>query len=101
MPHVLCKLLPPRPTFAQGMSSAERAMMRTHVACRSESSSRGVAAACGPVPDGACGLGFLETEQEAKARMLAADAPASRSGLGFRYDIFPLPGLSIRPFQAR
>jgi len=103
MPHFLCKLLPPRPTFAHDMSSAERAVMWAHVAYWSELSSRGVAAAFGPVmdPDGAWGLGILETEQEAQARTLAADDPVSRSGLGFRYDIFPLPGLSIRPFQAR
>ncbi len=46
-------------------------------------------------------FGILETEHEAGARTFAADDPVARSGLGFRYDVFPMPGLSTRPFQAR
>jgi hypothetical protein len=66
----LYRLLPPRPTFAQDMSSAEAAVMQRHVADWQDLLNRDVALAFGPV---------LDPEDEQAARAIGAGDPAVES----------------------
>jgi hypothetical protein len=47
----LCKLVPPRPTFAQDMTEAETKLMQEHVMYWKELAGRGIAVVFGPVAD--------------------------------------------------
>jgi uncharacterized protein len=78
----LYRLLPPRATFAQDMSSAEADVMQRHVAYWQDLLDRNVAVAFGPVldPEDPWGLGVLDLEDEQAARATGASAPAVESG---------------------
>ena len=90
----LCRLLPPRPTFAQEMTAEEGAVMTDHVAYWVNRLHEGTAIVFGPVADprGTWGMGVVRVADEAAVRMLEASDPAIRSKRGFRYEIFPMPG---------
>ena len=66
----LYRLLPPRRTFAQDMSSAEADVMQRHVAYWQDLLNRDVALAFGPVldPKDPWGLGLLDLDDEQAAR---------------------------------
>ena len=78
----LYRLLPPRPTFAQDMSSAEADVMQRHGAYWQDLLNRDVALAFGPVldPEGPWGLGLLDLEDEQAARAIGASDSAAESG---------------------
>jgi hypothetical protein len=78
----LYKLLPPRPTFAQDMSSAEADVMQRHVAYWQDLLNRDVALAFGPVldPKDPWGLGLLNLDEEQAARAIGDGDPAVASG---------------------
>ena len=90
----LCRLLPPRPTFAQDMTAEEAAVMTDRVAYWVNRLHEGTAIVFGPVadPKGAWGMGVVRVADEAAVRMLEASDPAIRSKRGFRYEIFQMPG---------
>jgi uncharacterized protein YciI len=92
MPFFHCRLVPPRPTFAQDMSERERAVMADHAAYLGKLAENGKALLFGPVadPKGAWGLGIFETDDEAELNSLLSADPAIRSGLGLRYEILPM-----------
>lgn len=98
MSYFFCKLIPPRPTFAQDMSSAERRVMEEHVGYWTGMANRRIAVVFGPVadPSGGWGAGIVEVKDEAEVRSIAADDPAMLSGLGFRYEIHPMPRAILR-----
>jgi hypothetical protein len=83
----LYRLLPPRPTFAEDMSSAEAGVMERHVAYWQDLLNRSVALAFGPVldPNDPWGLGLVDLDDEQAAREIggatrrcrAAPAPTS------------------------
>src|ERR687896_281683 len=75
----LYRLLPPRPTFAQDMSSAEADVMQRHVTYWQDLLNRDVALAFGPVlhPEDPWGLGLLDLEDEQAARAIASSEPPS------------------------
>ena len=87
-----CRLIAPRPTFAQDMTPEERAMMGEHATYWRGHLAAGRAIVFGPVADpaGAWGLGVVRVKNEAEARAFEADDPAIRSGRGFRYEILPM-----------
>jgi uncharacterized protein YciI len=87
----LYRLLPPRPTFADDMSSAEAEVMRRHVAYWQGLLSRDVALAFGPVldPEDPWGLGLLDLEEEQAARAIGASDPAVESGT-CTYEVVPM-----------
>lgn len=91
--HYLCRLIPPRPSFAADMSEAERRIMGEHVAYWTALADRGVALAFGPVADpaGGWGVGILAVADEAALERLRSDDPAIRAGIGFRYESLPMP----------
>jgi hypothetical protein len=78
----LYRLLPPRPTFARDMSSAEAEAMQRHVAYWQDLLNRNVALAFGPVldPEDPWGLGLLDLDDEQAARGIGESDPAVQTG---------------------
>ena len=98
MPYFLCRLTPPRVTFAVDMSDDEKALMQTHAAWWLDQIAKGVALLFGPVldPEGPWGLGIVEVDDESKARALAAGDPVIKAAIGFTYDVLPMQIGAIR-----
>ena len=99
MQYFSFKLIRTRSTFQQDMSESERAMMLQHVAYWTELAERGVAVVFGPVtdPGGGYGIGIVELEDNADVHDLEKNDPMVKSGLGFKYEIFPMPRAVLRP----
>jgi uncharacterized protein YciI len=99
MQYFFLKLIPPRPTFQQDMTESERALMRQHVAYWTQLAQRGVAVAFGPVADsrGGYGIGIVELDDNANVDDLEKNDPTVKSGLGFKYEIYPMPQAVVRP----
>ena len=93
MSYYLLKLTPPRPTFSQDMTPTEREIMQAHVAYWSSWADKRVAVIFGPVadPEGTWGVGIIEVADQAEVRALTGNDPVNTSGLGFKYDVFPMP----------
>ncbi|WP_426671122.1 YciI family protein [Mucilaginibacter sp. McL0603] len=79
MPHYFLKLNPCRPTFAQDMTDAERAIMQQHVTYWGDLMSKGMVVVYGPVmdPSGAYGIGVVETKDEEQLKELIKNDPAT------------------------
>jgi len=92
----LCKLIPPRSTFAQDMTEAERKIMQEHATYWRDLSDRGIAIIFGPVldPKGTWGLAIIEVEDESEAHTLGRNDPAVQAGLTF--EVNPMPGAIVR-----
>lgn len=91
MPHFLCRLSAPRPSFPGDMTPAEAALMGEHAGYWTSLVERGVAVVFGPVadPGGVWGLGIVEAgDAMAVERLLAAD-PVTR-GRGFCWTVTPM-----------
>ena len=97
MSYFLCKLIPPRPTFAQDMTELEIKVMQEHVEYWTALADRGVAIAFGPVadPDGAWGVGILEVDNESDIQTISAKDPALKSGIGFKFEIYFMPRMVL------
>lgn len=93
MADFFCKLLPPRPTFAQDMTEDERQLMQEHAGYWREGIQAGRAVAFGFVadPDGPFGLGIVRVDDEAAARSFTDEDPVIRARRGFEYRILPMP----------
>ncbi len=98
MPVHYCKLLPPRPTFPGDMTPEEAGLMGRHAAYWRELADRGVALIAGPVldPAGPFGLALVEAPDAGAARAPTDADPAVAAGLGFRYEIHPIPQAILR-----
>lgn len=92
MQYFLCRLLPPRPTFATDMSADEREVMRAHGSYWRQKLQEGVAIIFGPVadPKGPWGIGLVRVPDEAAVAALRANDPAILSGMGFSYEVLPM-----------
>ncbi|HXL58741.1 MAG TPA: YciI family protein [Chitinophagaceae bacterium] len=90
--HFLLKLIPPRPTFAENMTEAERNLMQQHVVYWKDLTDKGIAIIFGPVsdPNGAWGLGIIEIEDEDVAHTLTTNDPIIKANLNFSYEIYPM-----------
>jgi uncharacterized protein YndB with AHSA1/START domain len=88
----LCRLLPPRATFIQDMTSEERTLMDQHGRYWRAKLGEGPVVAFGPVgdPAGGWGLGILEAQDEAELKHFLAADPAVASIPGFRYELLPI-----------
>jgi hypothetical protein len=97
MVHFFCRLIPPRADFMTTMSEAERTLMRAHVGYWSGKVATGNALLFGPVADPAGGYGIGVMKAAGMDEMLALrDAdPAMQAGVGFRYEIFPMPQVVV------
>ncbi|MDQ0392417.1 YciI family protein [Labrys monachus] len=92
MAFFVCKLNPPRPSFAFDMTESERAVMEQHSAYLRRLSEEGAALLFGPVgdPRGPWGLGIFEVEDEYRMRAITAADPAITAAMGFTYEIMPM-----------
>ncbi len=99
MKTYFCKLLPPRPTFAQDMSEAEMKVMQEHGVYWRGLMEQGQVIAFGLVADpaGAFGIGIVEVESEADVQRLTSNDPTIRSGQGFRFTFHPMPRGAVHP----
>jgi uncharacterized protein YciI len=90
------KLIPPRPTFAQDMTEAERKVMQEHVVYWKGLTDRRIAIVFGPVldPKGPWGVAIVEVADEADARALGTNDPAVKAGLTF--EVYAMPGTVVR-----
>ena len=88
-----CKLVPPRPAFAQNMSPTEAQAMQNHGAYWRDQMRSGQVVVFGLVadPTAAFGVVILEVPDAEAARRLTADDPAIQAGFGLRYEIHPMP----------
>ena len=94
--YFLIRLIPPRPSFAQDMTSEERQLMQRHVAYWTELADEGVALLFGPVSDpaGSYGIGVVEVEEEQVA-VLTANDPVTISGLQFKHEAYVMPQVVV------
>src|SRR2546428_12791459 len=92
MAYFFFKLIPPRATFQQDMTDAERDLMMQHVAYWSGLSEQGIAVVFGPVADpaGGYGVGIVEIDDGVDPWDLERNDPTIMSTLGFKYEIQPL-----------
>lgn len=98
MKYWFCKLHAPRPDFAATITPAEQQLMREHAAYLQAFAAKGWALAFGPVADPAASYGvalWTLPDREDIGAICAAD-PVIKSGLGFRYEIHPMPVLVTR-----
>ena len=87
--YFFLKLIPPRPTFAQDMTDAERAIMMQHVAYWADLLSKGIAIVFGPVldPNGTYGIGIIAVDAEDQVNSLTANDPAAKLN---KYEVLPM-----------
>jgi hypothetical protein len=99
MKTFFCKLIPPRPTFAQDMSPAEARLMAEHAEYRRGWMARGRVVAFGVVADpaGVFGIGILEVDDEREMDQLTGGDPTILRGQGFRFEVHPMPRGAIHP----
>ncbi len=99
MPHYLCKLKPPRPTFLTDMTSEEALVMRRHREYWMPRVEIGVVIAMGPVadPSGAYGVAIVEAPSLIALEAMQASDPAIMAKRGFAYENFPMPTIAVRP----
>jgi len=90
--YYLCRLIPPRPTFALDMDADEAAMMKEHAAYWRGLLDRGVAVVFGPVLDakGPYGVGVVKVASEEELAAFRDADPAIKSGRGLRYEVTPM-----------
>jgi hypothetical protein len=93
MSHFFCRLNPPRPTFAQDATDAERELMARHAAYWREHLDAGRAEIFGLVgdPAGAWGFAIANVADRAAASALTNGDPVIIAAQGFSYDVFPMP----------
>ena len=97
MAYFLGRLLAPRRTFPADITDTEKRLMQEHVVYWSEFIEKGKVLALGPVddPKGMWGLGLFDVADEAEIRALTSNDPVIKAGLGFVYDILPMPRLTM------
>jgi len=89
--HFFFKLIPPRPTFPDDMTDAERALMGQHSVYWQQAFVAGKLLLYGPVraPQGAFGVGILEVGDLAEAQQFGEDDPSVLAGMN-RFEIYPM-----------
>jgi uncharacterized protein len=99
MPHYLCKLNPPRPTFLSDMTSEEALVMRRHREYWMPRVEIGVVIAMGPVADpaGAYGVAIVEAASLMALEAMQGSDPTILSKLGFSYENQLMPTIAVRP----
>lgn len=92
MTYFFCRLVPPRPNFANDMNDAERGAMQAHVQYWMGKAKTGAAVIFGPVadPKGPWGLGIVNVADEAALQAMIAADPAITANIGLRYETYPL-----------
>ena len=98
MSYFVCRLNPPRATFAQDMTNEERLLMTTHVGYWADLIRQRIAVVFGPVgdPAGAWGLVVVEASDLADVASHTAKDPVILSGSGFSYTVWPMLRAVVR-----
>jgi uncharacterized protein YciI len=96
--YFLAKLIPPRPSFTADMTAEERQVMMDHGAYLGKYVDAGTVIIMGPVrdPAGPWGLAVFESGSEEEVRTIIARDPTVLSGLGFRWEIYPMLQTVVR-----
>ena len=97
MAYFLCRLNPPRPTFALDMTDAEMALMGEHGVYWTRLMEQGCVAVFGVVmdPDRTWGMTIVDVDDEPAARALTDGDPVVRQGDGFGYDVMAMPNAIV------
>ncbi|HZA08415.1 MAG TPA: YciI family protein [Nitrososphaeraceae archaeon] len=92
----LCKLIPPRPSFVQDMTEAERKVMQEHAAYWKTLVDNGTAIVFGLVldPKGPWGLGIVEVANESDVHMLGTNDPAVKEA-GLTFEVYLMPNVVV------
>jgi uncharacterized protein YciI len=87
--HFALKLIPPRPSFGQDMTTEERAIMQQHIVYWRDLMDKGFVLVYGPVldPKGVYGLGIIEAESEEQVNSFMANDPALQINT---YEVYPM-----------
>ncbi len=103
MPHFLCRLTPPRPSFLADMTDEERELMAAHSQYWRAYVEVGRVAAIGAVADpaGAWGVAIIEAGDRQEVEALQARDPVVLSASGFSYQNFLMPTVALRPVEPR
>jgi uncharacterized protein YciI len=101
--YFLCRLIPPRPSFAADMSATEREAMQKHAKYLREQLDRGKLIVFGPVadPKGPWGLAVASVRDEQELREMLDGDPVIHARLGLKYESYPmLAAVFARPNPA-
>ncbi len=98
MKYFLCKLIPPRPTFAQDMKDAEAKLMQEHAVYWKGLMERGLVIVFGPVadPNGTYGVAILEVGEEVDVNALGVNDPTIKANVGFSFEVYPMERAVLR-----
>ena len=98
--HFFLKLIPPRATFVEDMTHTERQLMQDHAAYMRGLFNGGKVLIYGPVKaaTGAFGIGVLEAENEAEARLMMDNDPTILAGMN-TFEISPMVVAAARGTQ--
>jgi uncharacterized protein len=96
--YFLAKLIPPRPSFTTDMTAEERQVMMDHGAYLRKYVEAGIVIVMGPVldPAGPWGLAVFEAGSEDEVRSITTRDPTFLSGLGFRWEVYPIAQAVLR-----
>jgi uncharacterized protein YciI len=96
--YFFAKLIPPRPSFTTDMTAEERQVMMDHGAYLRKYVEAGTVIVMGPVldPAGPWGLAVFEAGSEDEVRSITTRDPTVLSGLGFRWEIYPMAQAVVR-----
>ena len=96
--YFFLKLIGPRPDFAATMTEAEMKVMLEHGTYLTKYVDKGTLIVMGPVldPKGAFGMAVFEAGSEDEVRAIIAKDPTTFSGLGFRWEIYPMMRAVVR-----
>ena len=96
--YFLLKLVAPRPTFPADMTETEALVMKEHGDYLKEFVDRGTVIVMGPVmdPTGPWGVAVVEAGSEDEVQFLISRDPTVLSGLGFRYEVYPMARAMVR-----
>jgi uncharacterized protein YciI len=80
------------------MSAEEGKIMQEHVGYWTALADKGTAVIFGAVadPKAPWGVAIVETDSEDAVRAITVADPTIKSGVGFRYDIYPMPRVILR-----
>lgn len=97
MPYFFYKLIAPRPTFPADITPAEAELMQRHVVYWRGWMDAGHVIAFGPVadPKGVFGIAITRLDEGMDPQSLADGDPVVAAGLGFRYEVHPMPSVLL------
>ncbi len=80
------------------MTETEQKLMQEHATYWKELADKRIAIVFGPVsdPKGAWGVGIVEVDNEADVQALSKNDPTVKSGMNFRFEIYPMPQAVLR-----